>query len=371
MINRLSFSFYTLLLFCTLFCHGQKSQAPVYGTWVTNVASNALRTKKDIRETVQLCKSYGLNTLYVVVWNKGVTMYPSDVVERYIGIKQDSVYKGFDPIKEVITEGHKAGLKIFAWFEYGFAYDYNDTNSVWLKKYPHWAGRDAKGQLLQKNKFYWWNSLHPEVQQFMTSLVLEVVKKYNVDGVQGDDRLPAMPSEGGYDSYTKQLYAAEHNNALPPDNAKDETWVQWRADKLSQYIKGLYADVKKVKKQCVVSWAPSIYPWSKEQYLQDWPAWLKGGYADQVLPQLYRYDIVAYEKVLKELSEQVPPGMKQKVFPGILTSLGDGYRIKQEMLTQIIKLNRKYGFKGESTFYFEGTKSLKPYYISANNAVKP
>ena len=361
----------TLIFCCTLSCVAQKQQNPVYGTWVTNVASNALLTKEHVKQTVQLCKDYGMNTLYVVVWNKGVTMYPSDVVNQYIGVKQDSVYQGFDPIKEIVDEGHKAGLKIYAWFEYGFAYDYADTSSIWLQKYPHWAGRDVKGNLLQKNKFYWWNSLHPEVQQFMTALVLEVVKKYNIDGVQGDDRLPAMPSEGGYDNYTRQLYAAEHNNAQPPADSKEVAWVQWRSDKLSQYIKGLYADVKKIKKHCVVSWAPSIYPWSKEQYLQDWPAWLKDGYADEILPQLYRYNITAYEKILKELDEQVPAGLKHKVFPGILTSLGDGYRVSQEMLEQMIVLNRKYGFKGESTFYFEGTRSLKPYYQSASKAAKP
>ena len=205
----------------------------------------------------------------------------------------------------------------------------------------------------------------PEVQQFMTELVLEVVKKYKVDGVQGDDRLPAMPGEGGYDPYTKALYAKEHGGKQPPSNSKDSLWTQWRADKLSQYIKGLYAAVKKQNPKCRVSWAPSIYPWSKEQYLQDWPAWLRGGYADEILPQLYRYDIKAYEKILKELDSQVTAAQKKKVFPGILIALGDGYLVKQEMLNEMVKLNRQYGFNGEVTFYYEGLKKLKPIYPPA------
>ncbi len=354
-----------LLALLTVSCTAQKkvtTDAPVKGTWVTNVASDALTSKEKVKETVQLCKDFGLNTIYVVVWNKGVTMYPSDVVNKYIGVKQDPVYNGFDPIKEIIEEGHKAGLKVNAWFEYGFAYNYEDSLGAWSQKYPHWAGRNKDGHLLQKNKFYWWNSLHPEVQQFMSELVLEVVKKYNIDGIQGDDRLPAMPSEGGYDAYTKKIYASEHSGATPPTNSKDEQWLQWRADKLSAYIKSLYGAVKKQKASVTVSWAPSIYPWSKEQYLQDWPAWLKGGYADEILPQLYRYDIKAYEKILQELQAQVPADQRNKVFPGLLTSLGDGYMVKQEMLEQMVALNRKYGFNGECTFYFEGMKKLKPYY---------
>lgn len=353
----------TLLLFAFTSCFSQKKRVePVRATWVTNVASDALYSKEKVAETVQRCKDFGLNTIYVVTWNNGVTMYPSEVVKKYIGVAQDPRYKGFDPIAEMIEQGHKAGLRVIGWFEYGFAYDYNDTSSLWLQRYPHWAGRSADGKLLQKNKFFWWNSLHPEVQQFMTELVLEFVKKYGADGIQGDDRLPAMPSEGGYDAYTKTWYAKEHKGATPPENSKDSAWLQWRANKLNGYIKKLYGQIKKTKKNYVVSWAPSIYPWSKEQYLQDWPAWLKGGYADEILPQLYRYDIKAYEKILKELQQQVPAKDRHKVFPGLLMALGDGFLVKQELLEQMIALNRQYGFNGESTFYYEGLKKLKPYY---------
>jgi uncharacterized lipoprotein YddW (UPF0748 family) len=350
------------LLPLLLFLFSCTQAQPIRGTWITNVGSDVLKSKQNINEAVALCKKAGLNNIYVVVWNKGVTMYPSAVVEKYIGIRQDKTYQGRDPIQEIIDAGHQAGIKVHAWFEFGFSYDYNDSTGIWMKKYPHWAGRNNQGNLLQKNKFFWWNSLHPEVQSFMNELVMEVVQKYPIDGIQGDDRLPAMPSEGGYDPTTKELYAAAHGGKAPPQNPKDPQWLQWRADRLSAYIKHLYTQVKKEKPNCVVSWAPSIYPWSKEQYLQDWPAWLQGGYADYILPQLYRYDIQAYERVLKELKTQYNPAFQQKVFPGILTSLGDGYEVKPEMLQQMIQLNRKYGFEGECTFYFETLRRSGIYY---------
>ena len=358
LLNLVAFFLFTVVSFA--------QNSPVRGTWVTNVGSDALTSKQKVKETVLRCKQFGLNTIYVVTWNNGMTMYPSGVAEKYIGIKQDPVYKGFDPIKEIIAEGHKAGLKVIGWFEFGFSYAYDDTTGIWLKKYPHWAGRDAAGNLLKKNKFYWWNSLHPEVQSFMNELVLDFVKNYKADGIQGDDRLPAMPAEGGYDDYTKTVYAKEHNGLQPPVNSKESAWVQWRAGKLNEYGKGLYAAIKKQNPRCIVSWAPSIYPWSKEQYLQDWPAWMAGGYADELLPQVYRYDIVAYEKTLKELADQLTSTQKQKVFPGILTSLADGFLVKQDMLEQMIALNRKYGFGGESTFYYEGMKKLNPFYPTKN-----
>lgn len=328
------------------------TQDSIRGTWITNVASKALLSKKNIIETVQQCKQKGFNNIYVVVWNYGVTTYPSQVVEKYIGIKQSYVYKGFDPIACIVEEGHKQGLKVHAWFEYGFSYTYKNENSIWLKKYPHWVGRNSKGDLLQKNGFYWWSAMHPEVQQFMRELVTEVVRKYDIDGVQGDDRLPAMPAEGGYDSVTQAMYQAA-TGTVPPADAKEKKWLQWKADQLSMFGKNLYAAVKAEKPNCIVSWAPSIYPWSVEQYLQDWPTWLRGGYADYIMPQVYRYDIKAYKNTLEELAKQLTPEEKKKVYPGILTSLGNGYLVKETMLREMIALNRAMGFAGECFFYYE------------------
>ena len=355
-------AYLVLSLFLHTLSTAQKIPVPIKGVWITNVASEVLNSKKNIEEAVLLCKKNGINNLYVVVWNNGVTMYPSKVVQEYIGIKQSPVYGNRDPIKEMIEAGHKAGIKVHAWFEFGFSYNYGDSNCLWQRRYPHWVGRDVKGNHLQKNKFFWWNGLHPEVQDFMNKLVLEVVNNYNIDGIQGDDRLPAMPGEGGYDEVTKNMYAADHNGALPPANAKDSGWIQWRADKLSGYIKQLYKVVKAAKPKCIVSWAPSIYPWSKEHYLQDWPAWLKGGYADYIFPQLYRYDIKAYQKIIDELNSQVTQGQKNKIVPGMLTALGDGYLVKKELLQQMIDYNRKNGYNGECFFYFESLKKLNKLY---------
>ncbi len=358
------FTLMVVLLFnaCQLSKKITTKETVIRGTWITNVASNALSSEDDIKKTVALCKKNGLNTIFVVVWNNGVTMYPSEVLQSYIGVKQDTVYKGFDPINAIIKEGHQQGLKVHAWFEFGFSYAYKDTNTKWLQQYPAWAGRNSKGELLQKNDFYWWSGIDPDVQDFMKKLVAEVVTKYDVDGIQGDDRLPAMPAEGGYDEATLALYKKQTGKDAPLQY-NEPAWMQWKADQLSAFAKSLYNDVKKMKPNCIVSWAPSIYPWSKEQYLQDWPAWLKDGYADYIIPQLYRYKIEAYENLLKDLSKQLPAKIKRKVFPGILTSLGDGYQASKDLMQQMIKLNRAAGFNGEVFFYFETFNRVKePFY---------
>jgi uncharacterized lipoprotein YddW (UPF0748 family) len=343
---------------CFVSCYYAKAQEnlplDIKGTWITNVASEAMYNPENVRKTVMNCKNNGLTDIFVVVWNGGVTMYPSKVLNLYIGKAQSELFKGFDPLKAFVEEGHKLGLRVHAWFEFGASYAYKDSSANgWLEKYPSWAGKNSSGALLKKNGFFWWNTINPEVQTFLKKMVLEVVKNYEVDGVQGDDRLPAMPSEGGYDAYTTKRYAKEFSKKQMPLNPKEPAFLQWKADKVSDFGKQIYLAVKKTRSTCIVSWAPSIYPWSKEQYLQDWPKWLNEGYADYIIPQLYRYKIGDYERILKELSSQVPPTLKHKIFPGILTSLGDGYRVDQNMFNQMIALNRQFGFKGEVFFYYE------------------
>lgn len=332
---------------------------PFHGVWIANVGSTAMRSEKDVREAVSLCRKKGINTLFVVVWNNGMTTYPSKVFERAIGVRQDPRYKGFDPLAAFVQEGHRAKLKVHAWFEYGFSYQFGSAPSPWTKLHPEWIGRDAAGKPLMKNGFAWWNSLHPGPQQFLQDLMLEVVRKYKVDGVQGDDRLPAMPSEGGYEPETLARFSAETGASGTPDS-RDPKWVQWRADQLSTYAQRLYRAVKRQRKDCLVSWAPSIFPWSKEEYLQDWPTWLRGGYADFVIPQVYRYDFKSYEATLQDLRSQLSVRDLARVYPGMLTSLGAGYRIDPELFARQQELNKRLGFQGECLFYFEGLRSGTP-----------
>ena len=322
------------------------------GVWVTNVGSDAMKSKENIQKLVANCKKYKINHLFVVVWNKGLTQYPSSVLESYIGIKQEPLFAHFDPLQVIIEQAHKEGIKVHAWFEFGFSFAYNDPESIWIKKYPEWLGKDQDGKLLTKNSFMWWNALHPGPQKFLLELIEEVVTQYAVDGIQGDDRLPAMPSEGGYDTYTRARYKEQYY-AAPPSNYKQKDWVSWRSQKLTEFAGSIYTQVKTLKPQIQVSWAPSIYPWSEQEYLQAWPDWIKAGYADFVVPQFYRYKLGDYTKIIDALEEHLSPKEREKIYAGVLTSLGGGYRVNDTLLINMIKYHRSKGISGEVFFYYE------------------
>jgi len=352
---------WSILLGCTVALAQQKPPV-IRSAWVTNVGSPSLTSRAEIKKTVLLAKQSGLTHLCVVTWNRGYTLYRSPTMKKLFGIEVDPAYGGRDPLQEMIEEAHAQNIKVIAWFEFGFSNAYLDTGRYILDKFPHWAAKDVHGKPLKDNGFSWMNAFDPEVQQFVTNLVAEVVARYDVDGIQGDDRLPALPARGGYDTYTINLYRQEHGGNYPPSNHNDTAWVNWRCAKLNAYGKTLYARVKGLKPNVLVAHAPSLWPWSKEKYLQDWPTWLREGYADVILPQLYRYKFEDYRRIVDETLAQVGTQNSHKIFPGIITALADGFLIKDDLLQQCIEYNRSKGVMGESFFYFESLRRSPAFY---------
>lgn len=346
---------------------GVKNQITFSGTWVTNVASTALDSRENIKQTVATCKASGIKNIFVVVWNQGRTLYPSDVMQSTFGTDARIMtrFAGRDPLLEMIEEAHKEGIKVHAWFEYGFAASNNQNGGLIIQTKPNWAAKDINGNLLKKNGFEWMNAFLPEVQNFMISLVMEVVNKYNVDGVQGDDRMPALPSEGGYDDYTVNLYKSQHNGASPPTDFKNAAWLTWRSDLLSEFLKKLYQQVKARKPNVMVTTAPSVHPFAKTEYLQDWPTWLDKGYTDLVLPQHYRYDFAAYKATLLQQLALVKSKDKNKFYPGVLIQ-NAAYNPSVEFMTEMINENRRNGVLGESFWFFEGVKKFPTYFSTYN-----
>ncbi|MDZ7797066.1 MAG: family 10 glycosylhydrolase [Candidatus Marinimicrobia bacterium] len=233
--------------------------------------------------------------------------------------------------------------------------------------------------MLTKNGFEWMNAYHPEVQDFLTALILEVVKGYDIDGIQGDDRLPAQPVHGGYSEYTANLYRTEHGGKFPPADARDPEWMRWRADKLNAFAERVYEEVKAADPSVLVTWAPSVYPWCYDEYLQDWPSWIEGGYADAVIPQVYRYDINAYEKTLNSqgIINHASENADIPLIPGVLLNVGS-YLMPAEMVEKTVMINREQGYEGEIFFFYEGLRKeddrnaeiLRQLYSEGDNAEK-
>lgn len=355
------FLLFAVLVMSLSYCsHSDEADSePVIGVWITNIDSKIMFSDQMIAEGMETLAGLGFNTVYPVVWNDGYTLHPSDVMTDIFGeeFRQDTLFsvQNRDPIEVIVNEARKHNLRVIPWFEFGFSSSIRQDGGHILQAKPEWAARDSNGNILTKNGFEWMNAVHPEVQEFLISLIIEVIEKYDIDGIQGDDRLPAMPSEGGYSDFTRELYL-EHTGQQVPDDPKEEQFLNWKADKLSTFAEDLYSRVKQENPDLVVSLSPSIYPWSKQEYLQDWPAWIERGAVDELIPQAYRWDIESYKITIDEMIENFENSLGHSdvnLAPGIIIKAGDRYN-GFNYVKEAVKHNRSRGLNGEVYFFYEG-----------------
>lgn len=334
---------------------GEAGVTETRGVWITTTDSTVLNSKQNIASAMDFLAQTGFNVVFPIVWNNAYTIYPSRVMRETFGREINPRFVGRDPLAELIVEAKRVGLAVIPWFEYGFASSYNQNGGPLLAKKPEWSALDSSGNLLKKNSFEWMNALDPDVQEFMLSLLLEVATNYDVSGIQGDDRLPALPSEGSYDSKTAQRYEKQFNQK-PPQNFKESQWLQWRADILTNFLTRFYQEIIAIDPHLVISIAPNAYPWGLQEYLQDTQAWIDQGLVDLIHPQLYSRDFESYKQYIDRLvTQQFTSLQLPSLAPGILLKIGS-YRISPDLLLQKIQYNRDRGIQGEVFFFYEGLR---------------
>jgi uncharacterized lipoprotein YddW (UPF0748 family) len=287
---------------------GHAQPAPeVRGTWLTTTANDHIASPAHTERTMQRLRAIGLNTVYVEAWKNGYTQFPSQTLHRLIGLdrrpdlaKQDPAdpdrpTPARDLLQETLIEAHRHSLLYIAWFEYGFMAAHQSTMNHLRSVKPDWISRNRAGDEVAPNGFVWLNPLHPQARRFLLDLVLEAVDRYDLDGVQLDDRIVWPHVTMGYDDYTRAVYANEHGGAQPPDDHADPDWIAWRSAKIDEYARQFVAEVRAARPGLIVSVSPAPYPWVYDNYCLNWIDWAAKGMWDEYIPQCYRYDFEAFK----------------------------------------------------------------------------
>ncbi len=354
-IQKITVTFLIIIVTTTILILGlmQPSKATTKsetrGVWLTNVDSDILFSSAAMKQALQRLSRLNFNTIYPVVWQKGYTLYPSEVAKKTYGISVDPTpgLRNRNMLQEIIEEGHKKGLKVLPWFEYGFI---TPLNSKLAMEHPDWLTNRIDGTKRHQAGQAWLNPFHPEVQQFIIDLVKEVVINYDIDGIQFDDHF-GLPAEFGYDDFTVSTYTKELEGLSPSENFYETFWVRWRADKLNDFVRRLSAEVKAIKPDCIISISPNPLHFSLPAYLQDWFTWERRGYIDELVIQVYRDKMNRFipelERAEVELAKSNIP-----VVIGLLSGLKNRptpINLIEEQVEEV----RKHGFAGVSFFFYE------------------
>ena len=332
------------------------SRSEIRGVWMTNNDLDILKDRTKVQEAVTQLQKLNFNTIYPVVWNSGYVMYPSEVAKR-LEI-QPFVFQGLDGhdiLADLINKSHRQNLLVIPWFEFGFM---TPPSSELAMNKPEWLTQKKDGNqtsISAGGEVSWLNPFHPEVQQFISDLLVELTNKYDLDGIQFDDHM-SLPSEFGYDKYTVALYQQE-TKKMPPSDPQNPEWVNWRANKITEFMVRLNQTVKQIKPNMIFSVSPNYYNHAYKFQLQDWLNWVRLDIVDELIVQVYKENL---DHFIGKLSRPEMEEVKQKIPAGI--GVMAGLRTKPVSIQQIqsqVRAAQQRGL-GVAFFYYESLWNTAP-----------
>ena len=197
----------------------------------------------------------------------------------------------WDPLAFAVEQAHKRGLELHAWFNpYRAAYNRDS-----LKSRTHISQTDPR-LVREYGRFLWMDPGDAEVRRRTVRAVVDVVKRYDVDGVHIDDYFYPYPENDAsgkpIDFPDSATYARYRKNG---GTLARDAWRRENVDKLvEQFYKSVHAakPFVKVGVSPFGIWRPGNPAQIKgfDAYAQiyaDSKKWLQKGWLDYLAPQLY------------------------------------------------------------------------------------
>ena len=318
------------------------------GVWLTNSPSPLYYDRRNIKQALNELEQAGFSVLYPNVWSRGTTFHNSEFAPLEPALKSAGVT--VDPICTLSKEAHKRGMKVVPWFEYGLM---EPAAAEVIQDNPDWVLSRANGDPVMKmhgKEMVWLNPAHPQVRERFIGLVVEVMKRCRMDGLQLDDHF-AWPVELGYDPYTSGLYKAEFGIS-PPSDYTNRYWMTWRRRKLTGLLRELRIRLEQESLPVRISLSPGPFRFAYNNWLQDWELWAVGQLIDNLVVQNYAYSLKGYAKDLDQPALRKAREWGIPIQIGVLAGFGKR-TTSMPVLKEKVRLANDRGY-GVIYFFWEG-----------------
>lgn len=354
------------------------------------VVRTTLTSPEKIRTLVEKAAVNGFNTLIVQVRGRGDAYYRSRFEPRPIELRNQAAT--FDPLALTLAEARKHGLKVHTWLNTNLLANLDalpvDPKHVYNKR-PEWLAvpRAVAAELYKvppkspayRDKIVEWSKANrselegvytgpanPKVREHLTNIWLDVLNKYDVDGMHFDYVRFASPdfdySRTSLEAFSKwlkpQLSKTEHQeikdslkaNPLAAAEKYSDKFADFQREQVTSLVERIYRAVKKRRPSLIVSAA--VFANSENAYTrryQDWRRWLKMGILDVACPMAYSTDTTVFKKQIEEAVTTAHESAR-RVWAGI-----GAYRIPVESTIEKIEAARALRADGIILFSYDST----------------
>lgn len=295
-----------------------------------------------LRKLMLKLRHAGINIVYFETFNAGFPIYPSTLT------RNNPMVKDWDPLKIAVEEGHKLGMEVHAWV-WTFAVGNRRHNPLigMPESYPgpvlaeggmmSEALRNQAGGLSvdQRQHEYWLDPASEKTRAFLLSIYGEIVRKYDVDGLQLDYiRYPFQTSATrmGFDPVGRErFYQATGQSLDHLDDYTAKLWIAWKTYQVSSFVQQVSQTLRQIKPNVKISAA--VFPMKRESRIvsiqQDWETWIDNGWVDTLSPMSYTADPQRLQGMFDYM--QSSPRKRSLIYPGIALHRLDGGELVQQL----------------------------------------
>jgi uncharacterized lipoprotein YddW (UPF0748 family) len=261
--------------------------------WPSSPDLSTLKQQQELRTMMDRAVEIGLNAIVLQVRPTADAFYasPSEPWSYYLtGVQGRAPEPFYDPLAFAIEEAHRRGLELHAWFNPYRVLHPTATDSISALH----ASKRLPGSVVTYGDLVWFEPGSDEATAQSMSVIMDVVERYDVDGVHLDDYFypyPVQDEAGDHVEFPDEAnWRADSTDGLSRDD--------WRRRNVDVFIQNLYEGVKARKPWVKVGispfgiWRPGHPPSVRgfDQYAglyADAKKWLNEGWIDYWTPQLY------------------------------------------------------------------------------------
>lgn len=370
-----SFSKYGMVLTLACFCAvvsawGQSPKREFRAAWIATVSNidwpskqglPSDQQKSEFINRLEQLQAMGCNAVIVQIRPACDAFYPSveEPWSRFLTGKQGQPpFPYYDPLEFMINEAHQRNMEFHAWFNPYRALTIKGKNpnppSHVTHKHPDW--------LLSYGTVTYLNPGLPQVREYVTRIIMDVVKRYDIDALHLDDYFYPYRIAGV--EFPDQSTYLKHKNGI--ENKED-----WRRNNVDLFVSGLNMNVKQVKPWVKVGISP-FGVWRNaskdprgsntrggqtcyDDLYSDVLLWMQRGWIDYLAPQLYwehGHKLVGFE-VLMPWWEQHAYGRHMYYGLGVyrmLDAVKPPWNSPKELMSQLRDIRNEGKSRG-SIFY--------------------
>lgn len=306
----------TLLLYPAAFLHADSPnpKRELRAVWIATVGNidwpsrqglSAQQQQQEFLNHLNFLQRSGFNAVIVQVRPAADAFYPSpyEPWSRYLSGKQGQPpFPKYDPLEFMLNETHKRNMEFHAWFNpyralVSSASNPNPPGHV-TREHPEWI-------ISYGGKSYF-DPGNPSVREYILKVILDVVERYDIDGVHIDDYFYPYPVAGK--AFPDAASYNRYNNGLSRDD--------WRRENVNLFVSQLSTNIKKEKSWVKFGVSPfgiwrnnNVDPEGSatrgsscyDELYSDIRLWIERKWVDYVAPQLYwerGHRAAAYEVLL-------------------------------------------------------------------------